>query len=174
MLAPLLVGELRPDAGLGLLGLEPAVALDPLDHALARGGYEPDFVEQRLPVGLDQDRRLDNDRPLLAAAAHRRDHLAHAREHLRMHDRVEPFQRRGIGKYDRPELAAVNRAVGSEDALTESVDQFPVGGSARLIDLVADFIGVDCGRAELGQNFRRCALARSDSARESDSDWFHC
>src|SRR5579884_1317331 len=57
--AALLVGELRADSGFGLFGLEPALGLDALDHLVARGHHQPDLIEQRLPVRLDQDRRLD-------------------------------------------------------------------------------------------------------------------
>ena len=61
----------------------------------------PDLVAHRHPVGFDQNRRLDHDRPGFAARANFADRLAQRLEGRRPHDIGQCFQLFRMGKNDR-------------------------------------------------------------------------
>ena len=155
-------------------GFKTAVAFDAFDHVFARSGHQPDFVEQRLPVGLDQDGRLDDDR----VASHLSARIAATISPIRVNIfgctiALSRLSAAGSANTIGPSLLPVNRAVGSEDAFAKSGDQSP----GRRDRPAHRSRGRLCRRRLRGrrvrQNFSRGAFSRADSACESDGNWFH-
>ena len=74
----------------------------------------------------------------------------------------------GVSEDDRSQLLSIDRAIGSKDLRAERRDHAVISGAARRVGGVRDFVGVEEWRAELAENFRDRAFARSDSARETN------
>jgi hypothetical protein len=87
---------------------------------------------------------------------------------VRVYGSVEALQGQAITEDDLAQLCPINRAVGRQDAVSESGNDVPPGGQLGLHKLVRHHIGVDHGSAVLGQAPRHAALATGDIAGEAD------
>src|SRR5216683_1804868 len=168
VLGAFIVGKLRTDARLRLRGFESALTFDSIDDRLPRGAHQPDFVAQRLPIRLDENRGFDNDGHLFAARAQTVKLRADALEGGRPHDRRQLVQTLRISEDDRAELLAIDSPIDCHDLSAEGSDHRVVGGAAGSISGMRDFVRVDNRRAELCKYFRGRALARTDSASETN------
>ena len=83
----------------------------------------------------------------------------------RMHDGVQARQLAGIGEDDGAEALAVDRAVGADDVGSELGDDLVPTRRTRRVGLVADAVGVDHQRAELGAAPAQRRSCRSRSRR---------
>src|SRR5216683_2951455 len=84
------------------------------------------------------------------------------------HDRRQLVQTVRISEDDRAELLAIDSPIDCHDLSTEGSDHRVVGGAAGSISGMRDFVRVDNRRAELCKYFRGRALARTDSASETN------
>ena len=89
-------------------------------------------------------------------------------EDVRVDQRVQPRQLRGIREDDRPQQFAINLASGAENRLAKLGDDIVVGFGAPAQDLVPERVRLDDMTAQLRQTSRHVALARRQSARQAD------
>ena len=81
---------------------------------------------------------------------------------------VSLFNCSGFPKTMAPSLLAIDRAIGSDDIRAEGRDDRVVGGTAGRVRGVRDFVSVESRRAELAEDLRDRAFARTDSASEAN------
>ena len=169
VLRALFVGQLCADSRVRLVRLQSPLDFDSRDHLFPRRAHQPDFVEQRLPVRLDQNCSLDNYRQLRAARAQFGDFAANTLARRRPYDRRKLVQLFRLSKNDRAELPAIDCTIGRDNILTERSDHRVVCGSTGRVGGVRDFVRVENLCAKLAENLRDRAFARTDSACEADS-----
>src|SRR6185295_6980719 len=89
-------------------------------------------------------------------------------EDQRVDDRVEIAAAIGVGEDDRAEPLAVDRAVGREHVAPEGLDDALPALAPGRVDAVADLVGIDHVRAELGEHRADHALSGADAAGQAD------
>jgi hypothetical protein len=85
-----------------------------------------------------------------------------------MHDGVQARERRRIAEDDGAQALAVDRAVGADDVRSERGHHLVEPDRPRRVDIVADAVGVDHRRPELGEHPNGAALAGADAAGHAD------
>jgi hypothetical protein len=82
-----------------------------------------------------------------------------------MDDRLQPLERRGIADDPSRQFFAIDATVlaGAREGRLDRCDRFAV------VERVDNRIGVEHGHAFFGEKPRRCALAHSDGAGESEN-----
>ena len=136
--------HLRVDTRSGGLFAHVVAPLDAFDHLVLGRRSHPHLVDQRGPLGLDENGSLNDDglcAPRLEVLNALLDHLVHAG----VHDGVQLFQLAGVAEHDGPQLSAVDLAVLGEH-VAKCVHHHLPGLSVRRVRFVANQIGVyDCG-----------------------------
>ena len=156
---------------------QPGRAIDP---KVAGGVDEDDPIAEVVPAGLQQDRGIKHDGSGLRAAGLllTLDCCQKPGAHQRMQDRLQGAPRHRIGKNGAGQRFAVDLRPGlvrdtrsGEHAGTEPLDDL-AAHPVCFEQVVPDPVGIDHGRAALGQNARRprsfrCRYRPSIRSRES-------
>ena len=125
-------------------------SLESLYDCFLRRGNHPYLRGQRLPAGLEEQRRL-NYSNLVSLSFERRktllDHLVDTGEH----NSVKPFELARVAEYDGPQLLAVHLAARREDPASKGVDDSLPSLRVRKVGLVSQKVGVYGGGSKLLQ-----------------------
>ena len=115
----------------------------PCDRDLTIDDGDPDFVDDRLPPGLDENRGFEDDRALgLVFERHADFGLRHCSDGG-PHDVGKPLQRIGVAEHFATEDFSVDFSVGPDGVFSEGFDDLVEPGAAFLIGAVAELVGIN-------------------------------
>ncbi len=130
-------------------------------------GDDEESIEAAVGATLDEQRGgVDNER--CGSSEGCSDGLLAGRCDAGMEDVVEPSARVGVCEDDGAKRSAVEVAGRQEKVWAESCDDLAEAFAAGRDDRAGELVGIDDGRATVGENALHSALAAGDTARKSD------
>ncbi len=162
-------GHLRRDARPRRRLVEPVARPQPRELLRRVAVHHDDPVEAQVGARLDDQRGVGHGHRG-ARCRPRRGPGRLGGAHARVHDRVEPRARRGVGEDDRAEGRPVEGAVRAEDPSAEGLGDRGEGGLARRHDVARDLVEVEGREAARGEPAQHVRLAARDAAGQPDPE----